>query len=414
MLRNGLDGPFQMAGRHFAMGCVALEITQRCNLDCTLCYLSDHSEAVRDLPLPEIFRRIDRIRHDYGRNTNVQITGGDPTLRATDDLVAIVARVRDLEMTPALFTNGIKATRKLLTKLAAAGLRDVAFHVDMTQGRKGYASETELNALRLDYIERARGLGLHIIFNTTLFDENMASLSDLARFFVEQADHVRMASFQLQADTGRGVLGKTAGAVTIDGAIARINEGAGVDLNFGWPAVGHPDCNRYGSALIAGRAVTPLFDAPALFAALFEKAQNIRLDRHRPARTAASLGKLTLRHPRLAARSLAFAARKLSALRRGVVANRGRINKLTFYLHNFMDAKRLDRARCETCVFMVMTSDGPVSMCVHNAKRDDYILQPLSDMNGNPWRPSLIAADQLPVKRLKGRLKRGKMEIRDR
>ena len=35
----------QMGGR-WSIGCVALEITQRCNLDCTLCYLSEHSEMV--------------------------------------------------------------------------------------------------------------------------------------------------------------------------------------------------------------------------------------------------------------------------------------------------------------------------------------------------------------------------------
>lgn len=29
------------------MGWVTLEITQRCNLDCTLCYLSENSEAVK-------------------------------------------------------------------------------------------------------------------------------------------------------------------------------------------------------------------------------------------------------------------------------------------------------------------------------------------------------------------------------
>jgi hypothetical protein len=44
-------------GRRYAIGCVALEITQRCNLDCTLCYLSESSEAVKDLPLEEVFRR---------------------------------------------------------------------------------------------------------------------------------------------------------------------------------------------------------------------------------------------------------------------------------------------------------------------------------------------------------------------
>ena len=41
-----------------------------------------------------------------------------------------------------------------------------------------------------------------------------------------------------------------------------------------------------------------------------------------------------------------------------------------------MDAKGLDAARCDACSFMVMTPEGPISMCVHNAKRDDYLLVP--------------------------------------
>src|SRR5712664_1234429 len=152
----------QQMGRRWAVGCVALEITQRCNLDCTLCYLSESAEAIKDVPLPELFRRIDTIFATYGPNTDIQITGGDPTLRRSDELVAIVRRIRSKGMRPALFTNGIRASRALLAELAEAGLIDVAFHVDMTQRRKGYASEVELNAVRRDYIERARGLRLAV------------------------------------------------------------------------------------------------------------------------------------------------------------------------------------------------------------------------------------------------------------
>ena len=43
-----------------------------------------------------------------------------------------------------------------------------------------------------------------------------------------------------------------------------------------------------------------------------------------------------------------------------------------------MDAKQLEHERCEACSFMVMTPEGPLSMCVHNAKRDDYLLVPAS------------------------------------
>src|SRR5262245_40482766 len=77
----------QMLGTRMAIGCVALEITQRCNLDCTLCYLSELSESIPDPPIDEIKRRADMIVRDWGQNTNVQITGGDPTLRKRDELV---------------------------------------------------------------------------------------------------------------------------------------------------------------------------------------------------------------------------------------------------------------------------------------------------------------------------------------
>src|SRR5713226_6356413 len=85
--------PSQVLGRRSTIGCVALEITQRCNLDCTLCYLSENSESVKDLPLEVLFRRIDRIRETYGPGVGVQVTGGDPTLRKRDELVEIVRRI---------------------------------------------------------------------------------------------------------------------------------------------------------------------------------------------------------------------------------------------------------------------------------------------------------------------------------
>src|SRR5258708_15642862 len=142
----------QPMGRRFAAGCVALEITQRCNLDCTLCYLSETSEAVLDMPLAEVCRRIDLIHAAYGANCDVQVTGGDPTLRRRDELVAIVQRIAGLGMRPTLMTYGIKATRPLLAELAAAGLGDVAFHVDAPQQRQGVASLQALHALPRDSI----------------------------------------------------------------------------------------------------------------------------------------------------------------------------------------------------------------------------------------------------------------------
>src|SRR5918996_3653269 len=87
MEKTGQWAPWQALGRRMAIGCVALEITQRCNLDCTYCYLSESSEALKDIPLQELFRRVDMIFEHYGADTDIQVTGGDPTLRARDELL---------------------------------------------------------------------------------------------------------------------------------------------------------------------------------------------------------------------------------------------------------------------------------------------------------------------------------------
>ena len=122
MQRSAQWHPNQMAGRRWPVACVSLEITQRCNLDCTLCYLSDSSEAVRDFPLEEVFRRIDIIHDHFGPGTDVQVSGGEPTLRRRDELVAIVRRLRQRGLRASLFTNGIKATRGLLIERFRRGV----------------------------------------------------------------------------------------------------------------------------------------------------------------------------------------------------------------------------------------------------------------------------------------------------
>ena len=411
LIHHQLDSPLQMAGRHFAMGCVALEITQRCNLDCTLCYLSDQSEAVRDLPLIEIFRRIDRIVHDYGPHTNVQITGGDPTLRDHEELVQIVTYAASRGLATSLFTNGIRATRPLLERLSHAGLRDVAFHVDLTQERPGYGTERDLNALRLDYISRAKGLGLDILFNTTVFDQNASQIKDLCSFFLERASDIHLCSFQLQAETGRGVLGPSDGAVSMDRIKEAISEAAGADLWGAPPQVGHPECNAYTACLVSGESATPLFDEPALLEQMFSAFEDAYLDRKELGQAVGQVARTCLRDPKLLPLMTQVAIRKLFDLLPGLVKSRGKVSKLTFYVHNFMDALALSRSRCEACVFMTMTRDGPISMCVHNAKRDAFITQVVRDERGKPWTPLPEPAEKLKPKRLKGLLKAEKERL---
>ena len=415
----GLWTPSQIAGRRWAMGCVSLEITQRCNLDCTLCYLSEHSEAVRDIPLEEIFRRIDMIAVHYGKNTDVQVSGGDPTLRKREELVQIVRCITDKGMRASLFTNGILATRELLAELCAEGLVDVAFHVDMTQQRKGYANETELNVIREKYIERARGLPLAVFFNTTIHDDNFHEVPSLVQFFRQHTDVVSLVSFQLQADTGRGVLRDRDQCITPDTMIERIQVGADKALRFDTLTVGHPSCNRYCMAFSINGNLYDCYDDPDFIVLLLNATANASFSRTDRSATIVAIFRAFFKAPHLWGKGLNWLVRKIWSAKADLWIARGKVHKLTFMIHNFMDACHLEHDRIHACIFMVATQDGPISMCLHNAKRDDYILRPIavSGAEGKRlWQPlsgeTMPAAEVneypidpkiYPIKLLKGR-----------
>lgn len=405
MARTGQWHAGQLAGRRWPVACVSLEITQRCNLDCTLCYLSESSEAVRDLPLEEIFRRIDRIHEHYGPGTDVQVSGGEPTLRPRDELVAIVARLKSLGLRASLFTNGIRATRELLADLAQAGLSEVAFHVDTTQQRAGYATEADLDALRDTYIDRARGLPIGVFFNTTVHAGNFDQLEGLAAFFVARADVVRFASFQLQADTGRGTLGQRADAIGQRTVTERLQRGARAALSTDVLSAGHRDCNRNMVMLVINGRAYDAFADSAFVQRFMEATRTVRIDRATPRQGLRSLALAALRRPGLLLPTLARLAAFAWRAKRDLLAARGRVHKLTFFLHNFMDACQLDDERLDACVFMAMTQDGPLSMCAYNARRDDFLLRPLQTSAG-PWSPLAPGIDgvrHFPVKWLKGK-----------
>lgn len=420
--RQGLWSDGQTATRRWAIGCVSLEVTQRCNLDCTLRYLSEHAEVTRDPPLGELLHRIDEIAATFGPMTDVQISGGDPTLRPKDDLVAIVRRIRALGMRCSLFTNGILASRDLLATLAREGLTDVAFHVDMTQKRKGYGSERELHRLRSEYIARARGLGLQVFFNTTVFEGNLHEVADLVRFFARHADVVRFASFQLGADTGRGVIRQRGVSVTQATVIEAIRNGAGTPLSFDTLLAGHPSCNRAAMALVAGGTFVDLLSDRALAAEVMKRTTGIVAHRDRPLATAAAFAIAVLGQPDLASRAVRWALRAGWRLRGGLLPRRGPVGKLTFFLHSFMDASDLDQDRLETCVFMAATPQGFMSMCEFNARRDEILLQPRTLSDGSPWNPVAGPSTRsggpvertYPIKFLKGRSRVRALEDRGR
>ncbi len=372
----------QLLGRTHTIGCVAVEITQKCNLDCTLCYLSEHSQAVKDIPIQEVFRRLDEVLAHYGSGTSVQITGGDPTLRKHRELIEIVEYAANLGLYPALFTNGISATRELLTKLAGVGLKDVAFHVDTTQERKGFANEHDLNAIRSEYIERCKGLGLMVIFNTTLHTGNFQDLPDMIKFFTDNSSQVSFASFQLQAETGRGEWGARDDCIDPVSTKRSIERALNKALPWDKVRIGHHRCHSYMPTLVVNGTIYSVVDDEDLFARFIDDFADVSATRQDGMQEiVVSYAKALLRRPVWIPLLLKASLKKLYEMKWDLIKAKGKVHKLSFFIQNFMDANALEDDRVAACSFMVMTAKGPVSMCEHNAHRDEYILQPLHFVN---------------------------------
>jgi hypothetical protein len=280
-----------------------------------------------------------------------------------------------------------------------------------------------LNSVRLRCIEAAEGLGLNIMFNTTVHRGNIDQLDHVLDFFRANAGRLRLVSFQVQADTGRGIERERPDIVAAEPVWQRIERFLGISLNSGAIRAGHTACNRYGIALVTGRRSLDLLDDTPVVGRLLAALADTPIDRGRPLRTVFAVAAALAGRPRTALKLLSWGSRKLGPLARNAVAERALPTTLSFMVHSFMDACSLDAERLEACAFKVMTHKGPLSMCLHNARRDEFILAPLEVRSARQvrfWKPlsgdsqterprsDEVRPQQLPLKRLKGRARRAR------
>ena len=94
---------------------------------------------------------------------------------------------------------------------------------------------------------------------------NLEQIPEIVAFFTRNSDAVRLASFQLHADTGRGVLGRRDARITIASVRRQIELGAGTSLSFDTAQIGHARCNRYAMALVINGKVYDVLDDSELF-----------------------------------------------------------------------------------------------------------------------------------------------------
>jgi 7,8-dihydro-6-hydroxymethylpterin dimethyltransferase len=182
-----------------------IEVTQRCNLRCPVCFMAAEHED--DEMTPERFRSFfQAIADATGFDTGVQLTGGEPTVRS--DLADIVAIGREMGFWGIeVNTNGVVISHDLayLEGLVAAGLTGIYLQFDgLTPEPYQQIRGSDLLAVKLAAIENCRHAGVQVVLAMTIVAGlNDDQIGDVIRFALENNDVVAGIALQPAFTSGR-------------------------------------------------------------------------------------------------------------------------------------------------------------------------------------------------------------------
>lgn len=207
--RGPATAAFLDSAPHFGEGVpflphvVAWNLTKRCNLACSHCYISAGSwhAAEGELSTAECHRILDEIL-EVNPNPVMILSGGEPLLR--EDLEEIARHASTAGATVVVGTNGTRLTGPRIASLQGAGVTGVAISVDSLRNeyhdrfRHGQGALTET----LGAVRRLREAGLDFIVQTSLTRGNRSELRDLVAWSADEG----AVSFNLYflVPTGRG------------------------------------------------------------------------------------------------------------------------------------------------------------------------------------------------------------------
>lgn len=234
--------------------CVLLELTSRCNLRCPVCFASAGEQTSPDLSLKEIALQYDMLMQ-RGGPFNIQLSGGEPTLR--DDLDKIIALGRSKGFTFfQLNTNGIRIAKEegYAAHLAQIGVSCVFLQFDgLDDAIYRTLRGCDLKDTKLLAIRRCREAGLPIVLVPTVAPGvNDHELGNILRFAVKHTPYIRGVHFQPISYFGRCGLTPPEMRLTIPRILKNIEvqtDGAMKAEDFGGGGAESPYCSFHASYL---------------------------------------------------------------------------------------------------------------------------------------------------------------------
>jgi 7,8-dihydro-6-hydroxymethylpterin dimethyltransferase len=183
---------------------VLIEVTQRCDLACPVCYAAAPAHG-RDPSWGEVGRLLNRA-HEAGPGSNIQFSGGEPTLR--DDLPQLVALGRQIGFNfIQINTNGLRLgrDRAYVRALQEAGLSSVFLQFDGTEDdiyrrMRGRALLKEKGAAVETCAEH--GIGV-VLVPTVVPGVNTHNIGAILQWALDRMPAVRGVHFQPVSYFGR-------------------------------------------------------------------------------------------------------------------------------------------------------------------------------------------------------------------
>ena len=186
-------------------GLAILEVTERCNLTCPMCYAYS-SPSERDYSLEEIELRLDQLIAVEGKGISLQISGGEPSVRKDLDNIAAMVKSKgfgQLEMV----SNGIRLAREpdFAEKLVSWGFTSVYLQFDSTHpGDIIKLRAEDLWDVRVKAIAALERVKLPSTLAVPLYDGlNTDQIQQVVNFAWQHPDTVCAIAFQAATPFGR-------------------------------------------------------------------------------------------------------------------------------------------------------------------------------------------------------------------
>ncbi len=365
-------------------GLAILEVTERCNLTCPMCYAYS-SPSERDYSLEEIETRLDQLIAIEGKGISLQISGGEPSVRKDLDQIAAMVRRKgfgQLEMV----SNGIRLAREpeFAEKLVEWGFTSVYLQFDSTRPEDIFKLRGEdLWDVRVKAIAALERVKLPSTLAVSLYDGlNSDQIQQVVHFAWQHPDTVCAIAFQAATPFGRfEVNNRDAGAngnglagtekpaaprkLRMPEILKLIEEQTGVSEDLFFPVgEGSPLCNTFSLLKYTKEGYKPI--APNFTLKEFMDVMGPRpnmtlrmLTRGRAAilpqivsNIGGSLKLMKTLWPHIGTDPSFWTSRKT----------------LTLFVKPFMDESDIDMSRIERCCFHNASPRGVMSFCALNAK----------------------------------------------